>query len=99
VSKSQLPKLWAREIVRAAKRHGIKMERSDADKCVRGVLSAAANLSASTPYYHCSGEIAKAYGVDQSVIKIMESGFEGWGDKENSNRYYKIGQNIARLTL
>lgn len=92
----------ARQMARFAKRNKMTVKRSGFDgitvgyppdwgHCVLGVLSNMANTHAG---YDIPGVIL---GLDNKQRRSLEAGFENWDYPELKNRYYKMGQNFARL--
>lgn len=82
-------KIQVREIMRAAKRHKIKMARGSFNTCALGVLRAQYNVSSDE-------DLAVKAGVKLSRLKNLEAGFEEWDLLcDPNNRYFKIGQKVA----
>ena len=105
-------KFQAREIFRAAKRQGHKLERGHFEKCAIGTICRVENL----PCSEKRTELARDMGVNRENLIALEMGFEGYTTTYNfvwdgpgrelteeaskklmKNRYYKVGQNLARM--
>ncbi len=101
-------KVQAREIVRFARRNGLILTRGGTGyykTCVRGVLRNSL-LSAETwkDISIYNPIVEEVFGLSSEDASALEEGFEGypplnskWGKAVRKNRYYKVGQNVARL--
>lgn len=95
-------RVQAREIVRYAKRHGLALVRYGTGfnnrHCARSVIRHAVKPEVSM-YLE---EINEAVGLTYEEMESLEQGFDYGNDPRNENaapslKYFKIGQNIARL--
>jgi tRNA(Ile)-lysidine synthase TilS/MesJ len=96
-------KIQAREIVRYANRHGLTLARyacgSDNQRqCARGIIRHAVNKK--TSMY--KEEINEAVSLTSADMDSLESGFDYGRYQRDENcapslKYFKIGQNVARL--
>jgi hypothetical protein len=98
-------KIQAREIMRIAKRLGKKVVRKHATAeygCARNVLSAEMSRIHGDHISIYGDELAELLGVPVEHLDALECGFEGsdpkgWRIPKKSMRYYRVGQNVAKL--
>lgn len=87
--------LQAREIVREAKRLGIRMERGNYNFCLKGVLIKSGYLQDLVKHsYHKINE-AEA-GFEDCTVQYSGHAF-GISKANKNGRYYKMGQRVAKL--
>lgn len=99
---TKIRKLHAREIIRSARRQGVKPARCFSDGwCPVAIINQEVFGQHFAHYNNAQQNVATHFGVTVDDIRALEIGFEDWSNICHvpfmKNPYYKVGRNVAKL--